>query len=274
MTCPGKHVVAFCVALGAAGLVSGSARAQVAYKDVQVKQGGTITGTVRLDGLIPQGVVEPVTKDNDYCGKKKTSPRLLVGKNGGVGNSVVFLEQIGEGKQISPAARTFLRQRRCEYEPHIVLLMPGDRLEIVNDDPLLHNIHAYDVRIASRSLFNIAQPVKGQRTTIAPEHLKGVGEILTTCDAGHPWMSAYIVRAAHPYYTLTDADGHFRLSDVPPGEYTLKMWHEGVATRASRQGTPPTVEEPYEASRHITVPPNGMVPVNFSFSLKASAASQ
>jgi Carboxypeptidase regulatory-like domain len=39
-------------------------------------------------------------------------------------------------------------------------------------------------------------------------------------------MSAYVVVTETPYFATTDKDGKFVLKDVPPGKYSLKVWHE------------------------------------------------
>lgn len=248
--------------------------AQSSYRQVAVHDGGCVSGVVRLQGPPPSGLTEAVTKDADYCGPTKTSPRMLVGRDGGVRNAVVWIEKISEGKKIPPQGAAVLRQKKCEYEPHVLLLRPGDDFEIVNDDAVLHNVHAYDCGSGSRSMFNIAQPVRGMRTKINSEHVKGSGPIIATCDAGHPWMNAYIIRASHPYFAVTDAAGRFRLDDIPPGTYTLRMWHEGVATRATRAGVPPVVEEPYEQSKQIVVESRGAHTADYAFSLRSDSASK
>ena len=244
------------------------------YRETAVKNGGTVSGAVRLEGIIPRDATEPVTKDPDYCGKMKVSPRLIAGKNGAVKNAVVSLEQIAEGKKWNAPAIALLHQRKCEYDPHVLVLGPHTELDIVNDDPILHNVHGYEQRESLRSVFNIAQPLKGQKTRIAPERLSD-GEIRATCDAGHPWMNAYIVRLEHPYVALTGEDGKFEIRDIPPGIYTLRMWHEGVTTKPSRvgSGTPPVVEQPYEASRQVSVEPNGHLKVDFTFALRSAFVS-
>jgi plastocyanin len=257
------------------GLCAASiAAAQSSYHQVVVPNGGSVSGVVRLQGSPPPEITEPVTKDGDYCGPVKTSPRLLVGRDGVVKNAVVWIDNISEGKKLPSHGAVTLRQKKCEYEPHVLLLCAGEEFEIVNDDAVLHNVHAYDLAAGSRSMFNIAQPVRGTRTKINPEHVKGKTPIITTCDAGHPWMNAYVIRASHPYYAVTDGAGRYRLDDIPPGTYTLRMWHEGVATRPTRAGFAPVVEEPYESSKQIVIPPYGTVTTDYSFSLRTTSASR
>ncbi len=42
----------------------------------------------------------------------------------------------------------------------------------------------------------------------------------------HPWMTAYIGVVPHPFFAVTGSDGRYTLADVPPGRYTLEVWHE------------------------------------------------
>ena len=49
--------------------------------------------------------------------------------------------------------------------------------------------------------------------------------IIVKCDV-HGWMQAYIRVDDHPFHTVTDGSGFFRIADVPTGEYVLEAWHE------------------------------------------------
>ena len=40
------------------------------------------------------------------------------------------------------------------------------------------------------------------------------------------WMEAWIVVTEHPYYAVSNEVGEFELTDIPPGQYTLRVWHE------------------------------------------------
>ena len=253
-----------------------TAPAQSRYRGTGVSNGGTIQGSVRLSSVPSQGIFDKITKDGAVCGKKKPSPRLCTGAGSGVRFAVVWIDGITQGKKVNPPGTATLRQRNCEYSPHVLILNPGDELEIVNEDPILHNVHSYDVSNNLRSVFNIAQPVRGFHSRVRDSDIAGINALLTTCDAGHPWMSAYIIRASSPYCTVTDADGNFSLPGVPPGTHTLKMWHEGIAARNSTggPGTPPIIEEPYLESRQVTVRPDETVTVGFLLSTRATVASQ
>ena len=55
--------------------------------------------------------------------------------------------------------------------------------------------------------------------------------IKVKCDA-HEWMHAWIMELDNPYYTTTDSAGHFTLKDVPPGNYTLEVWHEAAGEKS------------------------------------------
>jgi hypothetical protein len=242
------------------------------YREIDVTDGGTIRGTVKLVSHVSKVDELTVTKDEPICGRKKASPRLVVGRNNGVGNAIVYLEGITQGKKFGGNVKVTLDQRKCEYQPHILLLPLNGQLEIVNDDKILHNVHAYDLDAEMKTVFNIAQPIKGQRTAIKQTPKKKAGLVLTTCDAGHPWMSAHIMCIDHPYYAVTDANGNFSLENVPPGMYTLKMWHEGVAVTKTETENGKVkkyyFEDPYETVQEVTVPGHGSVTTSLEFSLR------
>ena len=232
------------------------------YKEVNVADGGTIEGTVTLTGIIPREHFPAVTKDDKVCGFRRTEGRLVSGRGNAVRNAVVWLDDISAGKKPAPAAAAVLRQVHCEYVPHVTLLQQGQPLAIVNNDAVLHNVHAFTIGKEGRTVFNIAQPIKGQKTVIEASRFNASGFYRASCDAGHPWMSAYIVRASHPYYTVTDENGKFVLTHVPPGTYRIRMWHEGIHDAGQ---SPSGVEEAYECSASVIVYSGTSSTVNFSF---------
>jgi hypothetical protein len=64
-----------------------------------------------------------------------------------------------------------------------------------------------------------------------------------------PRKEAYVHATRHPYYALTGPDGAFEIRNIPPGEYRLVAWHEGVRQRFVR----PEAEEPIVVERAVKV---------------------
>jgi hypothetical protein len=247
---------------------------QTSYQVTEVRNAGTIRGMVRLEGdpLILPDI--PITKDMSVCGKTMPNPTLIVGKNKGVKNSVVYLEGITKGKKMIPPANPLLDQVRCQYEPHILIFPEGLKLEIANSDPILHSVHAYDYGKAGATglptVFNVALPLKGQRV---PKAIPGGAPVLLNlCDTGHPWMTGYVLIVNHPYYAVTDENGNFTLDQVPPGTYTIQMWHEPVLTLDAKSGSHNFVQaKPYVLTKKITVQPGGTAVIDFDLTLKPAS---
>ena len=50
----------------------------------------------------------------------------------------------------------------------------------------------------------------------------------------HSWMRAYIGVMEHPYFAVTGADGSFAWTNVPPGDYTVAVWHEKLGDQTKQ----------------------------------------
>ncbi|MBI2469086.1 MAG: carboxypeptidase regulatory-like domain-containing protein [Candidatus Rokubacteria bacterium] len=206
----------------------GAPRAVGAYEEAKVEGGGSVHGTVTFAGSLPTLESRPVTRDPEACGKEpKVSDALLVSPSGkGVKNVVAFLEGVRQGKPFSTVPAE-LDQRGCWFVPHVVLVRAGQPFTLVNSDGVLHNFRTPGT--GANPAVNKAQPKFKKRLEIKIDH---PDIIPVNCDV-HEWMHAVVVVMAHPYYALTDEHGAFALAEVPPGRYTLTLWHErlGKQTR-------------------------------------------
>lgn len=251
-------------------LSSAIACAQSAYTVIPVRNGGTITGTVKWSGPEPHISRFPITKDPQICDpeSQKTADleRLIIGSNGGVANAVIYLKDISKGKPLEiPEARRFLDQRRCHYEPHILIVAENSNLNMKSSDATLHTIH-----MEGAATYNLPFPFAGQ---VIARPMPAAGLATLRCNGGHVWMNAEMFVVTHPYYAVTDEKGYFELKDVPPGEYELVAWHEGwkIAGRESMHDvlTQQLVQRPVFTSprtweKHIVVPADGNVQVDFT----------
>ncbi len=195
------------------------ARASLAYEAVAVADGGTIKGTVRYKGDPPAPARVAITADREVCGDEKTAQNLLVGPDKGIQNVVAYLFDIERGTALEPGTVT-VDQKGCEYVPRVLLFPAGSKVKIRNSDGILHNT---GILAEMNRTFTVAQPKS--RRVVEKKIEKPEMPIKVQCDV-HRWMRGWWIAQAHPYYALTDAAGRFTLSDVPPGTYTLALWHE------------------------------------------------
>ncbi len=223
------------------------------YKVVEVKDGGKIHGFARLKAKVDRGSVS-VFKDNEKgCGEKdQKSERLVYDEASlGVGNVVVYLKSIDEGKDWPEAMRSDDRtvtidQKGCRYIPHVQWGRPGTQTVVLNNDRADHNIHGFKSTIEKTSLsdtkFNFASEPDTKKDQIADAFLEEPAKYIVKCDI-HPWMNAYIFIVPHPYYVVTMAAdgegckaGEFTLDNVPPGNYELLWWKEGIKETPQESG--------------------------------------
>jgi plastocyanin len=202
----------------AAALAAAPGSGMAAYDGGDVKDGGSISGTVKFKGTAPAPKKLDVSKDKEVCAKTpKLDPRLIV-EGGNLVNAVVTLTDIKKGKKIE-LKKVQLDQNGCEYKPHVLAFPAGTTVEILNPDGILHNVHSYS---KVNKAFNMAQP-KFKKTLEVKIEKPEVIEL--KCDV-HSWMHGWLVATENPYVAVTDKSGSFKLTDVPPGSYTVEVWHE------------------------------------------------
>ncbi len=156
------------------------------------------------------------------------------------GNAVVYIEKI-TGKTFTPPKEPLeMDQKDMTFIPHVLPILVGTTVKFLNSDPVLHNIFSPD---AVADKMNLGSWPKGQTREFT---FKKPGVAALLCNV-HPEMSAYVVVVETPYFAVSAKDGSYTIKNVPPGKYTLKIWHEKL------KGKP--VE--------VTVPETGSVTADF-----------
>jgi hypothetical protein len=196
-----------------------------AYEGGPVEGGATIQGTVRFNGPADKPSPHQVFKHQEVCGKAVEDESLVLGPQNSVRYAVVSIEGITRGKQLEHEALNVLDNQRCRFVPHVLAASVGQWLVIENSDPILHNADAVSLS-DHKTLFNRGLPPNSQ----SRQPLIHADRLHVTCEVRHTWMEAYVVVADHPYVAVTDAEGAYELRDVPPGKYTLKVWHERLGS--------------------------------------------
>ena len=181
---------------------------------------GDISGSVLYTGKVAERPKVPVTIDQYICGKEKSAEDLVIGPKGGVQNAVVWLENPPAGAKWPAPAKLEMDQKGCVFVPRVLIVPVGGTVEFLNSDRLLHNLHSLS---KDNPTFNRTQP---QNRTIPVTFTRP--ELVTiTCDL-HSWMKSWVLVAEHPFYAVSDAAGAYRLANVPPGKYKLRMWQEAL----------------------------------------------
>ena len=183
-----------------------------------------ITGKVSFEGTKPtmarirMDAVPACTQANP---NPVFSEEVVVNDNGTLRNVFVYVKEgLGERSFPPPAQAVTLDQKGCQYTPHVLGLVAGQPLEIINSDPTNHNVHPLP---AQNREWNKSQPPGSpaiKETFARPEVMVPV-----KCNV-HPWMKAYVGVLRHPFFSVTGNEGTFTISGLPPGDYVVEAWHE------------------------------------------------
>lgn len=227
------------------------------YEAAEVKDGGTLTGTVKFLGEPPKQAPIPVKKNRDLCGETVPSEAMVLGPDKGVKHAVVWIEGITKGKKPDPT-EVVLDNVKCLFAPHAGAVAIGGKAAVKNSDPILHNTHGFLERV---TVFNLALPNQGQVIDIT-RRLKKPGVVEILCDA-HTHMRGWLVVRSDPYFAVTDASGAFKITDIPPGKHAVVVWHESWKVTGADKDGRPIFDKPVVITKEVTIPPKGAARLEF-----------
>jgi plastocyanin len=212
---------------------SGKPPAAQTLTAIDLATAGSIHGVIHFTGTAPAPVEIDMGMDPG-CTIANPQPNFsqqYVVKHGQLANVYVYVKQGLEGKNFSvPLTPVILDQKGCRYQPHVIALMAGQTLQVLNSDPTMHNVHAQP-NAPSNPQWNMSQMPKGapiEKTFHDPEVMMPF-----KCNQ-HPWMKAYVNVAANPFFAVSDADGKFEIKGLPPGEYTIAAVHEDAGEQTQK----------------------------------------
>ncbi len=245
----------------------------LAYDVAVVEAGGALQGTVSLKGLAPSPKAYNLITfpDPEYCGRISDGKgwRLLkdfaVNDDNYLQGVVMVLEGVTAGKPFSLSIPK-IEARDCQFLPFTTVVRSEHGIEVVNMDPVMHDIQAYETSIThgTRVLFNSPLPYnqKHHRGNIHATHkhrpgksmvhqfqmTKGRDTFVMQCGF-HAYMESWAIAVDNPYYTFTNEAGTYEISDIPAGTYRLRAWHPGVK---------------HEKIQMVTIKPSQSTEVNIS----------
>lgn len=217
-------VAAACGKGGESGGAEGGAAAAATAFPVDTTTAATITGRIAFTGTKPTMQRIDMSEEATCAQKHPTgafTESVVVNDDGTLRNVFIYVKS-GLPASLTfpvPSAPVEIDQDGCVYLPHVFGIQVGQTLSIRNSDGLLHNIKA--VPTTNRP-FNISQPMN---MTTARTFASSEIMVPLQCNV-HSWMSAFVGVLPHPYFSVSGADGAFRIGRLPPGTYEIEAWHE------------------------------------------------
>jgi plastocyanin len=226
----------------------GAAPLPVEYFHVDAATASTVTGAITFAG--PKPARQAISMDADEgcqkanAGKPVYDEAIVVGKGGRLANAFVYIQAGLEGKKFEPNTQAVvLDQHGCMFVPRVIGIRPAQVLDLKNGDVVTHNVHPVP---GNNREWNQEQAPQAP----AVEHRFARPEIMIPVKCNiHSWMHSYIGVVDHPYFAVTGSDGTFEWKNVPPGDYTIGVWHEKLGKQ----------------EQQVHVAPSASAAVNFTY---------
>lgn len=234
-----------------------------AYEEVDVSQGGSISGKITLRGEKPSVRVFALVlypfgpfckKISDGEGNVRLK-EFIVAKDGGLWEAVVAVKNVKNGKPYRPQIADFVAtdcmfhpadvadnemflideegQLRHEH-PNVAILHNHQKMNMINRDPIIHNIQVFQNEKGNIILNTPLPPAKKVKPDVEPVaytprggvlHFKRGKRISQMICGMHEFMQSWGFVVDNPYYAKTAKDGTYTIDGLLPGTYTVGIWH-------------------------------------------------
>ena len=222
------------------------------YEEVDVRNGGSIAGTVRLNGPIPEPRVFPLVlyPFGPFCKKISDGTghivleEFIVETGGALQDAVVAVQHVERGKAFPVIKNEFVVED-CMFHPAdvpdseqftvnkdgklrhahpLVSVMENHQaISVVNRDPVIHNSQIFQSE-RGNIILNFPLPVSTEPRGGVVNFERGRRISQMICGM-HEFMQSWGFMVDNPYYAKTKKDGEFAINDLPPGTYRVVAWH-------------------------------------------------
>lgn len=167
-----------------------------------------------------------------FCQQPALKAQIVLNRGGhtlkDASQAVVWLIPIGvqSVSQLSQQSIPKLVQKNKTFQPSLVVVPVGGKVEFPNQDPFFHNVFS----LFEGKRFDLGLYESGT-TRFVQFDKPGVSYIF--CNI-HAQMSAVVVALNTPYYAISNKRGEIQIADVPPGRYQVQVFHPSVVPEALR----------------------------------------
>jgi hypothetical protein len=188
---------------------------------------GSLSGTVWFNGETPRPM------NINFGGAEECKPLMddpvvrdvEVGDGGLADVFVYIVEGLRPGVTYpAPKEPLVVNNRGCRFTPTVFGLRAGQKLEMINADPVLHTFSSR----APQNIFNYSVVGTGKKFETVFKSAEVMALLL--CEV-HPWMNSYVGVLEHPFFDTTDSKGHFAIPGLEPGSYLVEAWHRALLSK-------------------------------------------
>jgi hypothetical protein len=185
---------------------------------------GTVIGTINVLGEVPKPLSIDMSAD-PICTQlnPKAVTEWVVSSGGKLQNVFIYvkggpLETYRFERDSDVVA--VLKHQNCRYAPHVLAVRVGQPLMIENVDPTTHNTHPTP---KNNQEWNQSMPPGGSQPV---KYFQRPEAFIPFKDNQHPWEKAYVGVFDHPFFSISNELGSYKIEGLPPGTYMLVAWHE------------------------------------------------
>ena len=186
---------------------------------------GSIVGKAVLNGKAPAEIsinLDAIPECKALHTTPLTTRYYIVDADGGLADVFIYVKDgLGNKKFPAPTTPIVLHQQGCLFAPYVLGVQVGQTLEIKNNDSFMHCVHGGSQDSLNKEL-HTAHPKQGMKSEV--KFVEPEVFYRFKCEV-YPWMLAYVGVMDHPFFAVTGADGSFKISGLPDGEYTLGAKH-------------------------------------------------
>jgi plastocyanin len=107
-----------------------------------------------------------------------------------------------------------------QFVPYVKPVFVGSKVRFPNSDNIRHQVYSFSpAKKFELPLYSGA--------TAPPVVFDKPGIVVLGCNI-HDWMVGYIYVSETPFFAKTEAAGTASIDDMPPGEYTVRVWHPSM----------------------------------------------